>query len=68
MKKTQYINRHKKLESKYWDTNDMTNLTTSSFWALHLLWSDKDIFKAIQDIEKQMPVKIKFTKSTIEKH
>jgi hypothetical protein len=41
---------------------------TSSFWARYLLWEDSDIFKAIENIEKQTGIKIKFTKRTIEKH
>jgi hypothetical protein len=42
-----YIERHKKLESKYWNP---AGVFTKSFWSRFLLWESRDILEAIAKI------------------
>lgn len=67
-RKNAYIGRHQKRESQFWGFGDKDNLYTASFWARYLLWEKTDIFDAIDHIEKETGIKIKYTKNTIERH
>ena len=48
-RKQRYINRHKKIESKFWHDPD-----TASYWALKYLWSYPTKEEAYQHIKKEL--------------
>lgn len=49
-RKDLYINRHKKIEQKFWDLNEPNNYLTRSFWSRYLLWEFDNIYAAIDFI------------------
>jgi hypothetical protein len=49
-RKQRYINRHEKIESKYWNKS---GINTASFLAFYLLWNKPTIKERYQDIKKR---------------
>lgn len=63
VRRLRYINRHQKLESKYW-THTKLNLQRPSYWSRFLLWNKPTLRKSIKFIEDKQNIKIKLIPPT----